>query len=307
MKIVDLHCDTISYLSRTGSSLRKNEAQFDIQRAQAAHIAVQFFALFNMPTDRNTSLRLTLIQVEKFMSEIENNSSQAYHLLDSADLLVSDNSNKLACILHLEGAECLGADLEILNLFYRLGLRSLGLTWNNRNLLADGVSEGELAGGLSCKGKELVEEMSHLGIMLDLAHISEKSYHDALEYYPKPVMVTHANAWAICPHRRNMNDSQLHALAQHGGVIGVTQVADFVKEGHATVEDMLDHIAYIANLIGVEHVALGSDFDGADNMVIPQVGDYADLPSLLAGRGFTGVEIEMILSENALKIIRQII
>jgi membrane dipeptidase len=90
-------------------------------------------------------------------------------------------------------------------------------------------------------------------------------------------------------------------------VVGVTQVADFIKDGHASVEDMLNHIAYIADLIGVEHVALGSDFDGADNMVIPHVGGYAELPVILAGRGFAEHEIEMILSENALGVIRQVI
>ncbi len=307
MKIVDLHCDTISCLSSSGASLLRNEAQFDLERAKTANCCLQFFALFTMPSDRNSSLREVLKQVEKFLAEIESNSLYAYHLKKSSDLLKEDNFNRLACVLHLEGAECLGADVEILRLLYRLGLRSMGLTWNHRNLLADGAGEGQSAGGLSRKGKEIVEEMSHLGIMLDLAHISQKSYYEALAYYSKPVLVTHANAQTLCPHWRNLDDAQLRALADHGGVVGVTQVADFVKEEHANVEDLLDQIEYIANLIGVEHVALGSDFDGADNMVIPQVGGYADLPLILARRGFAQREIEMILSENALGVIRQVI
>lgn len=307
MKIVDLHCDTISNLSSSGASLLRNEAQFDLERAKAANVCLQFFALFTMPTDRNSSLRQVLKQIEKFLAEMESKNLYAYHLKNSSDLLKSDNFNRLACVLHLEGAECLGNDVEILRLLYRLGLRSMGLTWNHRNLLADGVGEGESAGGLTRKGKEIVEEMSDLGIMLDLAHISPKSYYEALTYYSKPVLVTHANARALCPHWRNLDDTQLRALAEHGGVIGVTQVADFVKEGSASVEDMLDHIAYIADLIGVEHVALGSDFDGADNMVIPQVGGYVELPVIMARRGFLQREIEMILSENALGVIRQVI
>jgi membrane dipeptidase len=307
MKTVDLHCDTISCLSSNGASLLQNEAQFDLERAKSAKICLQFFALFTMPTDRNTSLRQILKQIEKFMAEIEKNYLCAYHMKNSSDLLMPDNFNRLACVLHLEGAECLGNDVEILRLLYRVGLRSMGLTWNHRNLLADGVGEGESAGGLSRKGKEILEEMSKLGIMLDLAHISRKSYFEALNYYSKPVLVTHANARALCPHWRNMDDAQLRALAEHKGVVGITQVADFVNEGQASVEDMLDHIAYIADLIGVEHVALGSDFDGADNMVIPHVGGYADFLEILARRGFTQREIEMILSENALGVIRQVI
>jgi membrane dipeptidase len=307
MKIVDLHCDTISCLNSNGASLLQNEAQFDLERAKSANICLQFFALFTMPTDRNTALRQVLKQLDKFLAEIENNYSSAYHMKNSSDLLIPDNFNRLACVLHLEGAECLGNDVEILRILYRMGLRSIGLTWNHRNLLADGVGEGDSAGGLSRKGKEILEEMGKLGIMLDLAHISRNSYFEALNFYSKPVLVTHANAQTLCPHWRNMDDAQLQALAKHGGVVGITQVADFVKDGQASVEDMLDHIVYIADLIGVEHVALGSDFDGADNMVIPHVGGYADFPEILARRGFTQREIEMILSENALGIIRQVI
>jgi membrane dipeptidase len=149
--------------------------------------------------------------------------------------------------------------------------------------------------------------MERLGIMLDLAHISQKSFYDALDYYSKPILVTHANARALCPHRRNLDDAQLRALADHGGVIGITQVADFVKEGQANIDDMVDHIAYISDLIGVKHIALGSDFDGADNMVINNVGGYDDLPSVMARRGFSLQETEMILGENALKLISEII
>ena len=307
LKIADLHCDTISCLSRDGASLLKNEAQFDIERALTADVCLQFFALFTMPADSNSSLRQILKQVEKFHQEIESNAAWVYHLKNKKDLSATNNKGKLACILHLEGAECLGTDMEILRLLHRLGLRSMGLTWNHRNQLGDGVGEGIGAGGLSRKGKEVVEEMERLRIMLDLAHISEKSFYDALEYYSKPILVTHANARALCPHRRNLDDTQLLSLAEHGGLVGITQVEDFVKEKHATIEDMLDHIVYITNLIGVEHVALGSDFDGADNMVISQVDGYADLPSLLNKRGFTQKETEMILGKNVLSIIKQIL
>ncbi|MDD4801595.1 MAG: dipeptidase [Syntrophomonas sp.] len=307
MKVIDLHCDTISCLSLRDAPLYKNDIQFDLARAKKANLYLQFFALFTMPADRNTTLRNTLKQIEKFLAEIEDNSKDAYHLRCSSDLLLPENMNRLACILHLEGAECLGNDIEILRILYRLGLRSMGLTWNYRNLLADGVGEGKDAGGLSRKGKVMIEEMARLGIMLDLAHISPKSFYDALDCYSKPVLVTHANAQKLCPHWRNLDDSQLKALADHGGVVGVTQVADFIKEENATMDDFLDHIKYITDLIGVEHVSLGSDFDGADNMVIKQVEGYGELPEIMAQRGFAQPEIEMILGENALNIIRQVI
>jgi len=287
--------------------MANNQAQLDLVRARAAGLFVQFMALFTMPADSDSSLRQILKQMERFLAEIKVNTQTVYHVKNSSDLFTPENSEKIGCILHIEGGECLGTDMEILSLLYRAGLRSMGLTWNHRNLLADGAGEGKSAGGLSRLGKDIVKEMSRLGIMLDLAHISPPSFYNALDFYPQPVLVSHANARALCPHWRNLDDNQLRALADHGGLIGITQVADFVKEGHAVIDDMLDHIVYIADLIGVEHVALGSDFDGADNMVIDNVGGYAELPEHLARRGFAAQEIEMILSENALRVIRQVI
>jgi len=307
MQIVDLHCDTISHLSSSGGSLLHNEAQYDLERAQAANLCLQFFALFTKPADSNIALRNILKQTEKFLHEMESFPDSCYHLTSSKELQEPSNLNRLACILHLEGAECLGDDIEILYLLHRWGLRSLGLTWNNRNLLADGAGEGQNAGGLSRKGREVVTEMGKMGIMLDLSHISKKSFYDALELYTPPALVTHANVQALCPHWRNLDDNQLRELANHGGIVGITQVADFVKEGHASLNDMIDHIAYIADLIGVEHVALGSDFDGADNMVIPNVEGYAALPEILLGRGFTQHETRLICSENALGVIKSVL
>lgn len=307
MKIADLHCDIITYLCKVNESLYKNQAQFDIERATAAGVSIQFMAMFTMPGDPNLCLRQILKQLEKFNQEMEAHAAYAYHLLGSDQLDSIEDSHKLACILHLEGADCIGTDLEILRFLYRCGLRSMGLTWNHRNLLADGGGEGQQAGGLSRKGREVVLEMDRLGMMLDLSHISYPSFFEAMELYTKPVLVTHANARSLCPHWRNLDDHQLRLLGEHEGIIGINQVSDFVKEEGAGIDDFLEHIIYIANLIGVEHVALGSDFDGADKMVIGDVKGYVELPELLRGKGFTAPEIEKILYTNALQVIKKII
>lgn len=306
MRIIDLHCDTISSLYSKGGSLVENNAQYDIKRALASKISLQFFALFTKPADSNTCLREILKQMDKFWFEINNNRAYIYPVLCSADL-TADREEMIGCLLHLEGGECIGTDDEILRVLFHCGLRSMGLTWNNRNLLADGGGEGYNAGGLSKQGRKIIMEMDRLGIILDLAHISEAAYFEAIDLYTRPVFVTHANARALCSHWRNLSDSQLKALGEQGGVVGITQVSDFVKEDAATVDDMLDHIAYVADIIGVEHVALGSDFDGADNMVLGDVGQYIDFPHLLEGKGFTGSEIENILCRNALRVIKQVI
>ncbi|MEQ8199844.1 MAG: dipeptidase [Syntrophomonadaceae bacterium] len=308
MNIVDLHCDTISHLYKTGAALRTNLAQYDLARARAAGISLQFFAMFTQPAESNTCLREILKQLDRFWLEVANNGTDLHPILNRDDLSAAQKQDKIGCLLHLEGAECVGGDLEILRVLQRSGLRSLGLTWNDRNLLADGGGEGVYAGGLSLKGREMIKEMDRLGILLDLAHISAPSYYQALELYPKPVLVTHANARALCPHWRNLDDNQLKALAQKGGVVGITQVRDFVKEGGgATIDDMLGHIAYVADLVGVEHVGLGSDFDGADDMVLGEVGQYARMPDLLASKGFSPRDIEMISGGNAVRVITAVL
>jgi membrane dipeptidase len=152
-----------------------------------------------------------------------------------------------------------------------------------------------------------VAEMESLGVLMDLAHLSPKGFYEVLDLYDPPVLVTHANAKTICDHRRNLDDAQLRALSDHGGLIGISQVSDFISEANATVDDMLDHIVYISEQIGVEHVALGSDFDGADDMVLSNIGEYNRMPSLLAGRGFSQAEIQLILSGNALRIVEEIL
>ncbi|MBC7076638.1 MAG: dipeptidase [Syntrophomonadaceae bacterium] len=307
MNIVDLHCDTISRLCNTGESLWENTGHFDIKRAVKSNMAVQFFSLFAMPSDWNTALRQILKQLDRFYQEFELNSDYLYLLKKYSDIEKSENKKKIGCVLHLEGAEALGTDMEILRLLHLLGLRSLGLTWNARNQFADGVGEGDEAGGLSLKGREILQEMSRMKIMLDLSHISRKAFFEALEHYDKPVIASHSNARTVCDHRRNLDDTQLRALAAHGGVIGVNQVSYFISENEGTLDDIVRHIAYIADLIGIEHVALGSDFDGAESTIMKGVEDYLVWEELLERKGFSRQEIEMVLGGNAFRVMEAVL
>lgn len=307
MKIVDLHCDTISAIYERNEQLYENTGHFDISRALEAGMRVQVFALFSMPTESSPALRQILKQIDKYHLEIAKNVDHLYQIKQYEDIEKPDNAQKMGCILHLEGGEALGNDVEILRVLYRLGLRSLGLTWNDRNNLADGLYERENAGGLSTKGREIVAEMNKLGMLLDLSHLAEPGYYEAFEYYQHPILVSHANARALCPHWRNLDDRQLKTLGVNGGVVGINQVADFVKEdGICELNDLIDHIVYIAELIGIEHVGLGSDFDGADRIVLPGVQGYSELGDKLLKRGFSPQEAELVLGGNALRVIKAI-
>jgi membrane dipeptidase len=306
LKIADLHCDTISFLQQNELGLFRNHGQYDLERAVQAGIKLQFFAMFTHPDEPNRSLRLVLKQLFKFYQEMEANKNMIEQIRAFEDISAANQAGKIGAVLHLEGAECLGDDLDIFYLLHGAGLRSIGLTWNARNQFASGAAEGEAGGGLSKLGRRLANKMDHLGVIMDLSHMSRESFYDTMEYYSKPVMVTHANCFSLCPHPRNLDDEQLKKLAEHGGLIGITQVADFVSLERKDHNAMLDHMVYIANLIGVEYLALGSDFDGADNMIINEVGGYALLPEMIQKRGFTAAETEKILFGNVLENLEKI-
>lgn len=307
MLIADLHCDTISAIFKSGESLFRNSGHFDLERGIRAGIGLQIFALFVSPAEGNNMFRQILKQVDYFHEQIEANSETAYMVCCSDDMIQADHAEKIGCLLHLEGADALGGEMEMLRLMHRMGLRSLGLTWNHRNLLADGVMEGDPGTGLSNLGRKMVKELYRLGMVLDLAHAAPRSFYDALEIYPKPVMISHANSRSIWDHQRNLSDDQLRALAHNNGIIGLTLVSDFVARMPASIDDFLDHMVYISELIGVSHVALGSDFDGASNLVMPGIQAYCGWESLLSKRGFTSSEQEMVLGGNATRFFKTIL
>jgi len=306
--IVDCHCDVLSKIWENNESLYSNQGQFDIKRARQSGVIVQFCSLF-APGTADSSLRAVLNQMDKFYVELNLYSDSVYLLSSFGDFMAHRDGQHVGIILHLEGGEALGQDPGLLRVFYRLGLRSIGLTWNHRNLLADGVLDDASGGGLSRVGREVVRLAEELGIVIDLAHISSRAYFNVLEMVSRPVIVSHANARRLCDHPRNLTDEQLISLAQHGGIVGCTLVPDFIKPagtGH-DLNDFVDHIVYISELIGVDHVGLGSDFDGVDEPVLKDVGEWGKLQAALEGRGFSAAEVEKILQSNALGVIEQVL
>jgi membrane dipeptidase len=162
---------------------------------------------------------------------------------------------------------------------------------------------------LTALGRKVVREMNRLSMIVDLAHINEKGFYDTLKVSSKPVIVSHANARAICDHPRNLSDDQLRALRDASGVIGLSFCPDFVDKKRATIERLLDHFVHVAEVAGVNHLGFGSDFDGIE-AVIPGLEDVTAMPTLvngLAARGFSHCEIEKITSKNFLRIVNDIL
>jgi membrane dipeptidase len=214
-----------------------------------------------------------------------------------------------AAVLHLEGAEAIDAELEALETWYAAGLRSLGPVWSRRNVFGHGVpfispSSPDTGPGLTEAGHALVRRCADLGIAVDLAHLNEAGFWDVARIDAGPLISSHTAAHALSPASRNLTDAQLDAVASSGGIVGVVFAcqflrSDFHQDLSTPIALIAEHARYIADRIGVEHVALGSDFDGA---VVPSALDgargFQRVASALGDTGFTAAEIDAIAWRN---------
>jgi len=219
-----------------------------------------------------------------------------------------------AAILHLEGAEAIDPELEALELWYAAGLRSLGPVWSRPTVFGRGVpfrapSSPDTGPGLTKAGKRLVARCAQLGILVDLSHLNEAGFWDVARLGAGPLVASHTAAHALAQSSRNLTDEQLDAVRDAGGLVGIVYAvpflrADFVLDPDTPVELIARHAAYVAERIGVEHVGLGSDFDGA--MIPDELGDIAGVPRLLdalAAAGFSDAELDAIAWDNWRRVI----
>jgi membrane dipeptidase len=223
---------------------------------------------------------------------------------------------QVTAIVHMEGAEPLAPDLSDLERWYERGLRSVGLVWSRPNAFAEGVpfrfpSSPDTGPGLTDAGRELVRACNRLGILLDLSHLNEAGFWDVQAISDAPLVATHSNAHALCAASRNLTDRQLDAIRDSGGVVGVNFAVGFLREdgdnGATTpITEIVRHIDYLVERMGIDHVAFGSDFDGA---TIPEeLGGVAGLPKLLQAlrdAGYDDAAIAKLTHENWLRVLRE--
>jgi membrane dipeptidase len=311
--VFDAHCDTLLDVVSGARRLtdRATKGEVDLPRLKEGGVTAQVFAVFVEPELRGRATGQALRTIDAFYQAVAEARGGLLPTTCAADIERAKAAGAVAGILSLEGAEPLDGDLAVLRLFYRLGVRAVGLTWNHRNQAADGVGESRTGGGLTEFGVELVKEMNRLRMMVDVAHLSPRGVQDVLEISQSPVIASHANAWALCPHRRNLTDEQLGGIAASGGVVGVTFYRGFVAEeaSQATLDRVVDHIDHLVSVMGVEHVGLGSDFDGFMGEPAPTgLEDVTCLPNLtrkLVERGHAPAAISKILGSNFLRVFQQ--
>jgi membrane dipeptidase len=224
------------------------------------------------------------------------------------------SAGKMAAILHMEGAEPIDSNFDMLEILYRAGLRSLGPVWSRPTAFGHGVpfkypSNGDIGPGLSDLGKDLVRECDRLGIMLDMSHLNEAGFWDIVNLSDAPIVATHSNAYAICPHARNLTDRQLAAIKDSNGLVGLNFATAFLRPDGQMLEDtgldiVLRHLDHLIEHLGEDRVALGSDFDGAQ--VPAEIGNAAGLTKLRAAmraHGYDEALMTKICHENWLRVL----
>lgn len=303
--VIDGHADTLDRVVSEGHAFLEGspELQLDWPRLVGAGLNAQALALWTPPE----------YQGERAMARALKLLAAFFAMQRQADLpqvmAVGDlDPSRSAVVLTLEGADPLVEDPANLEVFYRLGVRMIGLTWNGRNAFADGQKVGSRPSGLTEKGRELVQRMSDLGVVLDLSHLAETGFWDAFEATEGPLAVSHANARAVHDHPRNLSDAQLKAIAERGGVVGVTFVPGFLCKGPADRSHVIAHLEYMLDRMGEDHVALGSDFDGI-TAGPAGLGDVSALPYLTAdllGRGHGEQRVAKILGGNWERVFRAV-
>ena len=315
--IIDGHNDLVLRRWRGSPSLH-----LDLDAAVEAGFAGGFFALY-VPSEGGvdpTAIPYSLPLPPAIpQPEAERIAEELFACLCALPVTIVTSTEdfvegRVGAIVHLEGAEAIAPDLSNLEDWYRRGLRSIGLTWSRPNDFAEGVpfafpGSSDVGGGLSSAGRELVTACNSLGIVVDLSHLNWAGFWDVVSLSTAPLVATHSNAHALCGNSRNLTDEQLDAIAASGGVVGVNFAVNFLREDGVLDEDtpiseIVRHVDYLAARLGIDHVALGSDFDGAE---LPKaLGGVGGLPALveaLVAAGHDDASVAKITHENWLRVL----
>lgn len=323
--VVDSHNDSMMLVVDEKTwlpkiNIRENtNNHIDIPKMRAGNLRVGFFAAYtnsyNGNSKRALSRTLALINA---LYWTEKNNSDVFNITSTFNEIEEAVLDwKIAAVPTIEGAYSMtknNAD-KLLDQYNDLGIKAIAFTWNYSNELGEGANEiyddgnnTPSAKGLTDLGREMVRKMNRLGIIVDVSHLNTTTFWDVLNTTKAPIIASHSGAYAIKPHRRNLNDAQLKAIADNGGVVGLVLYREFVKDMEdAYIRDYVDHIDYVVELIGIDHVGIGSDFDGGELPYdMKDVSDLYKITEELVKRGYGKEDIKKILGRNTLRVIKEV-
>jgi membrane dipeptidase len=321
--VFDGHNDILSRLMREGVEgaeqrflQGQNNVHIDIPRACEGGLAGGLCAIYvpspaggldangDLPrVELHSAIDQTISQAA-LLGRIEAQSEGAFTICrTAADIRKAMEKGSFAAVFHIEGIEAAGPDLDIVHVLHAAGLRTLGPVWSRPNIFAHGVPfrfghDPDIGPGLTDAGRDLIRLCNRLKIMVDLSHMNDAGFRDIAKISDAPLVASHSNAFAVCPHSRNATDWQLSAIRETGGLIGLNFGVKFLHpEGKADpnmdISVMVRHIDYLVEHVGIDHVALGSDFDGT--LISQKIGDATGLPRLLTALRDAGYDEESLV------------
>ena len=309
--IFDAHSDlpTFVYDERREGKRRVLEENFDRFFGEA--VKARVMAIWTRQEKRSHALRYALEVLNSLRRDVEESGS--FELVSSVEEMKrAVESGRVALWLGLEGGEPIEDSIDLLEIFHTLGLRVLTLTWSLRNALGDGVFE-RTKGGLTNFGIEVLGKAEELGIVVDLSHINEAGFWDAINTTSFPLIASHSNARVLCDNPRNLTDEQIKAIAERDGVIGAVAIPSFTDKERPTLEKYVRHIEYMVELAGYEHVGLGFDFvyylPGWKGHSIEGFESEEKIPALLEllKENFSEKEVEAITFGNFERVFRRVV
>ncbi len=317
--VIDAHSDTaLRMLRGENICLEGQSGHIDVPRLIKGGVDAQFFAIFVHPRitgDEAVNRARRMIQLVKQAAESCPDKMALATTASEIEKLAAQG--KIAALLGLEGGHVIQGNINTLKEFYALGVRYMTLTWSNSNDFAD-AGDGETKwNGLNPLGKQVVQTMNRMGMIVDVSHVSDETFRDVMEITTAPVIASHSSCRALRDIPRNMSDEMLKAVARNGGVVCINFfprfLADTGEEGSARerevpVDVLIDHIDHAIRVAGVDHVGLGSDFDGIT--AVPKgMKDATGMPLIteaLLKRGYKPDDVKKVLGGNVLRVIRQV-
>ena len=329
--LIDTHNDVTSFTVEgfdIGSSGSKHHT--DLARLKEGGVGAVFFAAYVGPEyalSRTSAVR-ALQMIDTIRNDIVARYPNEFVLAQSAqDLEVAHKRGRIAALMGIEGGHAIEDSLRLLRDFYALGVRYMTLTHTNTNNWADSSGDMDKAeikhhNGLTSFGREVLTEMNRLGMIVDISHVSDKAFWDALEASRAPIFASHSSCRAICNVARNMTDEMIVAMAKKGGVIQINfnsaflsqksadadRLAELAKSPPATLEDAVAHISHVVKIAGIEAVGIGSDFDGVKSVPtgLEDVSKFPNLTRALLEEGYSASDIRKIYGGNTLRLMRAV-
>jgi membrane dipeptidase len=311
--LIDLHNDVLEVMISDPNYHLKDRHNYnhtDIPRLQEGDVDIQFFSVWVSPSQYTNYYQQAQVMLNRFYDEVSQNPGTIAQVTnpDQADSI--NALNKIAAVIGVEGGHHIENSIEKLINLYDAGMRYMTITWNNSTDWAISAQDSRtLTHGLSDFGRQVIRKMDSLGIIIDVSHVGIKTIQDILTETNNPIIASHSGVRAIRDHYRNLYDWQIIDIANTGGVIGVIFYPPFLNgTNNADIDDVIQHIDYIKNLVGIDYIAIGSDFDGigVTPLGLEDVSRFPNLTSELLIRGYSKEDVEKIMGGNFKRVFEQV-